>query len=266
MMYVARNIQVTLGRRRVLDDVSFQADAGEFICLLGPNGAGKTTLLRTLAGLIPYEGVLSAQDRDLADLAAIDRATLIAYLPQDARVHWPLSVYDVVAIARLAHGASIRKLSNVDKLAIRAALQQMGMIELADRPVDTLSGGERARVLLARALAVQGKILLADEPLGALDPAQQLKSVEILADLARHGTLVIAALHDIALAARFASRILLMAGGKLHADGPPDDVMSEDNLRQIFALEAKSVDFDGRQIPLPWRSKTAWHDRERRSE
>lgn len=245
-MLAVHDVSVWLGSRLVLDRVSFQAKAGECIFVLGPNGAGKSTLLRAVAGLLRHEGSIDIAGADNA------RARRVAYLPQGQTVHWPLAARDVVAIGRLPHGSSIAQPSQEDAAAIERALAAADAIAFADRPVTELSGGERARVLLARALAVEAPLLLADEPTSALDPAHQLAIAELLSNLCRNGRLVIAAMHDLVLATRFATRVLVLEDGRVAADGAPADVLDEGLLVRAFAIRSVWSQHDGKRVLIPW--------------
>lgn len=251
-MLAVRDLSIWFGARMVLDRVGFEAKAGECIFVLGPNGAGKSTLLRAVAGLLTFDGAITLQGRALREMSANHRARQIAYLPQGHMVHWPLTGRDVVAIGRLPHGSSLARPSPEDSAAIDRALALADAIAFADRPVTELSGGERARVLLARALAVEAPVLIADEPTAALDPAHQLAIVEQLASLAASGRLVIAALHDLTLAARFASRVLVLDAGCLVADGVPSEVLTDELIGHVFAIRSARIEHDGRQFLIPW--------------
>lgn len=250
-------VSVMLGARSVLEDVAFEARGGEMIAVLGANGAGKSTLLRTIAGLMPFEGAITFEGRDIRTMATTERARVLAFLPQAPVVHWPLTGRDVVAIGRLPHGSSLTALRAEDQTAILKALRRADAEQFAERPVTELSGGERARVLLARALAVESPLLLADEPLSALDASHQLTTLATLRETAEAGCLVIAALHDLSLAARFATRVLLLSGMRLAADGLPSTVLTPERLAQAFSIEAAFVEHEGINVPLPWRAKRA---------
>lgn len=249
MRLEARDITVALGRRRVLEGASLAAAGGELIAILGPNGAGKSTLLRSMAGLLkPIAGAVTL---DGTDVNAWDRAALaraIAYLPQSRAVHWPLSVENVVCLGRLPHGAGPGRMRPADRAAVEAALVAMDLIALRERPATELSGGELARVLVARALAQEAQTLLADEPTAGLDPAHQMALFDKLRRIAGEGRSVVVALHDLSLAARYCHRIVLLKDGRTLAAGPPDAVLSSERLAAVYGIEARLVRIDG--LPL----------------
>lgn len=243
-------LAVTLGSRLVLDGVSLTLPAGALTAVLGPNGAGKTSLLRAAAGLIPFRGRLTLDDADLCRLPARERARRIAYLPQRADIAWPMAVRDVVGLGRLPHGDPLGRLTAADGVAVEAALARLDLGAFASRRVSDLSGGERARVLLARVLATEAPVLLLDEPIAALDPAQQFAVLDLLAALAAEGRTIVVVLHDLMLAARFATRVAVLQAGRLAAEGPPEATLSDALLADVFGLRAERIRLDGRMVPV----------------
>ncbi|TBW36759.1 ABC transporter ATP-binding protein [Siculibacillus lacustris] len=233
-----RGLGARLGDRRVLDGIDLDLAAGEFVGLIGPNGAGKSTLLRVLAGLLSHDGSVRIDGRPIGDLTPRERALRIAYLSQTHDIAWPMPVAEVVALGRLPHRGPFAPPTDADRRAIAEALAATGLEALRDRPAQRLSGGETARVLLARALAQATPILLADEPTGGLDPAHQLASMRTFADLAGRGHTVVASLHDLGLAARWCRRLLLVDRGRLVADGPPETVLTVENLAAVYGIVA----------------------------
>jgi iron complex transport system ATP-binding protein len=226
---------------------------GTVVALVGPNGAGKSSLLKAIAGLVPCTGAVKNGEQALSPNPRT-RARTIAYLPQFPSAHWPMRVRDLVALGRLPHRAFGAAPEPDDYAAIDAAMRQTDVMALAERAVDELSGGERTRVQLARALAVQAPILLVDEPAAALDPYHQLEIMRVLTDYAARDALVIAVLHDLTLAARFAHRVIVMHEGGVVADGRPEQVLCADTLRRYYRVEPYLGQVAGQPLVVPWRT------------
>jgi iron complex transport system ATP-binding protein len=250
---VASNVSVSLGGRRVVDQASFAATGGELVGLIGANGVGKSSLLRAVAQLIPYQGDVAWNGQSLAAMAAPERARTVAYLPQGQSIHWGVEVRHLVGLGRLPHLGPISRMTAADDAAIDAALARADVTGLVGKVATELSGGERSRVLMARALAVGAPVLLADEPTASLDPYHQLHTLELLRGLAADGMAVVAVLHDLVLAARFCTRLLLMHEGRIIADGSPSEVLTPAHLAQAYGVEAYSAEYDGQRLTLPWR-------------
>ncbi|MBB3021135.1 iron complex transport system ATP-binding protein [Microvirga lupini] len=257
MPFEIRSLSVDLGARRALESIDLSLEPGRLTALIGPNGAGKTTLLRAMAGLVrPSAGDVVLDGTPTALMRASARARAIAYLPQGGGVAWPLPVEGVVALGRLPHGEEPDRLPAEGRTAVEAALRSVGLQGFETRPATSLSGGERARMLLARALATQAPVLLADEPVAALDPRHQLIVLEVLKARARAGTTVVAILHDLNLAARFADHIVLLDQGKIETSGSPEEALTKARLAASFGIQARvSRGEDGllvvAQSPLP---------------
>lgn len=230
---------VMLGGRAVVEGIRTTLSPGGLIGIIGPNGAGKSTLVRALLGLVPMSGRASINRQDVATMPRRDIAKALAYLPQGQTLHWPLTVERLVALGRLPHLAPLSRLSAEDEAAIERAIEKADVGPLRGRIATELSGGERARVMLARALAVEAKGLVADEPLASLDPGHQIDVMEVLASEARAGALVIAVLHDLTMAARYCGRLILMDEGRIAADGLPGEVLTPENLRAVYGIEAR---------------------------
>ncbi len=237
----ASAIDVILGTRRVLERVDLAVASGEVVGLLGPNGAGKSTLLRILAGVLrPRAGSVRLDQRPVASLTRAELARQIAYLPQGAGCHWPMAVEQVVALGRLPHRRPWAAMSQHDWDCVARAMRITDVEQFRGRSIGALSMGERARVLVARAVAGEPRILLADEPVAGLDPAHQLEVMAMFESMAADGAAVIVVLHDLTLAARHCSRLALLSAGRLVASGDADTVLSTEHLRDCFGIRALS--------------------------
>lgn len=226
-----------LGGRTVLGDVSLSVQAGEFVAIVGPNGAGKSSVIRAFAGLLPLSGgVARLGGDDVAALSPRERAARAAYLPQERRIAWNLPAVEVAGLGAPFLAA--------DEAMVRArrALAEVEADHLAGRGVAEMSGGERARVLLARALATGAAALMLDEPIAGLDPEAQLMVLERLRARADAGQAVLASLHDLPLAARFADRVAVLDHGSVAADAVPMAALAPDILQRVFGLSARWVD------------------------
>lgn len=230
-------LSLSRGKRSVVRDVSLSVMPGELVALVGPNGAGKTSLIQAVCGLLkPDAGRIAVNGSDLETLGPRERARALAYLPQDGTVAWNLPAIEVVMLGAgflQPDGARVRAM---------AALDEVEAAALAGRGVAELSGGERARVLLARVLASEAGLILADEPVAGLDPEGQLLVLERLQARAAPGQTVVASLHDLSLAARFADRVIVMDQGEVRADGPPAQALSPAILRDVFGLTGRWLD------------------------
>jgi iron complex transport system ATP-binding protein len=252
-MLTARNLDVALAGRMVLKDVSLSLSSGHLVALVGPNGAGKTTLLRALAGLIPSEGAIHVGGEALSSLPLRERAKRFAYLPQGHIVHWPLPARDIVALGRYPHGVTDpARLSPRDAEVVLRAMQATDVVAFAERRVTELSGGERSRVALARVLAVEAPVILADEPTASLDPRHQIDVMKNLRAAADRDVLVIVVTHDLGLAARFADHVLVLSEGRLASQGAPDEALSEQVMASVFRISAYRAEYRHEAVIVPW--------------
>ncbi len=254
MRIEARNITCRAGRRLILDGVDLAFGTGEMVGLIGPNGAGKSTLLRILAGLRPPEGGTVTHDGNR--LTGRDLARKLAFLAQGGEVNWALRVEHLVALGRLPH-RRFGPPGTDDLRAVENALAAAEVTELRDRIVSTLSGGERMRVLLARALAVEAAILLADEPVTALDPYHQLRVMELLRAQADGGKGIVVVLHDLTLAHRFCDRLVLLDRGRIVADASPREVLSDARTEAAYGVRLLRGRTGTEEYVLPWERVAA---------
>lgn len=226
------------GDRPILHDVCTAFAPGKFSVILGPNGAGKSTLLSCLAGLLkPISGAATLDDRPVAAMPAAARAKAIGLLPQGAETHWAVTAEALVALGRYPHRSGFG-LSTADRAAITAALAATRTTGFAKRAVTALSGGERARVLMARVLAGEAAWILADEPLANLDPGHQIDMLDLLRAQADIGKGVVAVLHDLHHAVHYADHVVLLHKGRIFAQGDVMAVITPANLAQIYGIDA----------------------------
>jgi len=232
----AQNVTVRKGGCVVLQDVSCQLHAGEFVAVIGPNGAGKSTLLSMLAGLLkPDDGSVMLDAHVLASVPAAELARRRAYLPQNPRVEWPLPVKRLVALGLTPHLPAVGPLPEQLVPAIARALEACDLVTQRDQPATTLSGGELTRAMLARAIVGNPGMLIVDEPITGLDPRHAMTAMRLLSDEAKRGKLVVASLHDLTLAARHATRILALVDGRLISD---TNSFTEELIHKAFGVHS----------------------------
>ena len=232
------SISVTLDRTEILKDVSFSVSPGEIVGLIGPNGAGKSTAVRAALGLVKVSsGTVTVNDDNVATMEGRARAKKLAYVPQGAPVHWPLTVERTVALGRIPHLTPWQQLTSADSEAVEQAMQQTDCLAFRDRLITTLSGGERARIILARTIAVGAGYLLADEPTASLDPEHQLQVMEIMRAQAKAGVGVVIVMHDLSLAMRTCHKLVLLNEGKILDQGTPDEVLTDENVATAFKVK-----------------------------
>jgi iron complex transport system ATP-binding protein len=236
----AQGLRLVRAGRAILDGVQLTAGAGEFVAVIGPNGAGKSTLLSLLAGLAePDQGSVTLDGLGLASFSPRELAQRRAFLPQNPRCDWPLPVHRLVGLGLTPLLPALSDFSVADHQRIDSALAACDLVAQRDQPVTTLSGGELARAMLARALVADPAVLIVDEPLTGLDPRHALDASRRLQQLAREqGKLVIAAIHDLNIALRRATRVWALKGGRIVADGAPAEVITPALLREVFEVQA----------------------------
>jgi iron complex transport system ATP-binding protein len=234
---VLENIAAGFHDRPVLSGVNLTASSGEILVLAGPNGGGKTTLLKTAAGFLkPLSGRVLLDGMDLASLAKREKAARLSFLFQGQTALWPFTVEEFVLQGRSPHQGFFAPDKHADKAAAAKAIAGAGLSGYEDRPVTELSGGEFQRVLIARAMTQEAPVIIMDEPINNLDPKYQFVVMDLIRSLAENGLAIILSLHDLTLAHAYAHRMALLAGGKIAALGPPEEILREDILSEVFEI------------------------------
>lgn len=249
-----RALTVVRNGRRIVDDAGIALNPGELTILAGPNGAGKTTLARALAGLIASDGDVTFNGRPFASMTLRERARALAYLPQGHEFHWPMRVDAIVALGREPHADPFSRKTAADRAAIARAMAATSVEPFADRLITTLSGGECARVAIARALATEAPVLIADEPTASLDERHRLIVMELLRNIARQGAAVVAIIHNLALAMRFADKVVLMNEGRIVASGTPQDALTPERIAEVFGVSVNRVETPDGPVLVPSRA------------
>lgn len=243
-------LQLRRGTRIVLDSIDLEFQSGSITAVLGPNGAGKSTLLSCIAGLLnPVQGEIELDGAPLTSMPAMQRARRIAFLPQTPEIAWAVDVETLVSLGRIPFQGVTSDAE--DRAAIARAMDRTQVAQWSDRTVTTLSGGERARVLLARILAGESDWILADEPFTGLDPSHQFEAAELLRSIADQGGGVVLTIHDLTLAARIADRVVILDGGRIVADGAPQAALTPKILHEVYAIDAHWLtDPSGKTPPM----------------
>ena len=250
----ASGVTVQIGARCVVDGIDLTVGHGDWLTIVGPNGAGKTTLLRALAGLINSTGRVELSGTALSTLSARERARHIALVPQSPRLPAAMTVAHYVLLGRTAHLALLARESARDYEVVERALDQLDLIDLADRALGTLSGGERQRAVLARGLAQQASVLFLDEPTAALDIGHQQDILDLIDSLRRELDLtIVSTMHDLTLTAQYGDHLMLMDEGKVAISGPPIQVLTSAQLRRHYRARVDVIRHNGNLVVVPWR-------------
>ncbi|WP_084421776.1 ABC transporter ATP-binding protein [Henriciella litoralis] len=245
---VTRNLTVMAGKATLVREANLSLAKGELVALLGPNGAGKTSLLRSALGIETRAGGEAHLDgTDSERLSPMQRARKVAYLPQQRPLAWPNTVRDVVALGRFAYGAAPGRLNAADADAVNRAIDICDLGAFAERQTNTLSGGELARVHCARAFAAEAPLLVADEPVAALDPRHQFRIMDMVRQFVDNGGGALVVLHDIPLAARYADRMVWMKQAEIVADGSPEETLTAERMAEVYGVRAR---IDGRSVEI----------------
>jgi iron complex transport system ATP-binding protein len=260
------NLSVTLGDRTILSDINLAIHPGEIVGILGPNGAGKSTLIKTALGLIPPTiGTALLAGQPTTALTLVERARRAAYVPQDREAAWALTVEAIVALGRIAARSAFAAPSTEDHAAIAKAMMDADVMAIRDRRITELSGGERARVLIARALAQESPLLLADEPTSGLDPAHQLNLLTLFRKMSDAGRAIALSLHELHLATRWCDRLILLHEGGIAAEGKPDAVLTRENMLTVYGCDAHIIGTPNGPVivPIPASNEEPNHDANR---
>ena len=235
----AQDLSYKIQAQTLLDSVDLQADRGEFLGLIGPNGAGKSTLLRAISGILGYqEGTVRLEGADLRSLSSKDISAGLALVPQIAPYTHSFTSIELVLMGRYPHLGRFQIEGREDDRIAREAMRLTETEQFADRTLDTLSGGERQRVFVSRALAQQPRVLLLDEPTANLDVLHQLKVLDLVRRLVDDGLTAVAAIHDLNMAARYCDRLVLLSGGRVLAEGSPEEVLTPETMESAFGVRS----------------------------
>jgi iron complex transport system ATP-binding protein len=250
-------VTVHLGGKPVVDGIDLVVDDGQWLALIGPNGAGKTTLLRAIARLVPYAGTIALGERPTSGMHRQELARLLALVPQEPSTPPWMTVGEYVLLGRTPHLGPLAKEGRRDREAVARTLARLDLLDYRERRLGTLSGGEKQRVVVARALAQEARIVLLDEPTAALDIGHQQQALDLL-DVLREesGLTLVAAMHDLTLAAQYADRMGLLDRGRVAADGLPRDVLTEEAIARHYGASIDIVPIDGRVAVIPRRDRS----------
>ena len=253
-MIETRDLWVRFGPVAAVRELTVTIGEGEWVSLIGPNGAGKTSALRAIAGLVAYEGAVELDGRDGRGLGRRERARLVAFVPQKPETPAELTVAEYVLLGRTPHIPYLGSEGRSDRAAAQRALRRLDLEDFAERHLNSLSGGELQRAVLARALAQEARILLLDEPTTSLDLGRQQLVLELVDELRRDGLTVVSTLHDLTLAGQYAERLVLLDGGSVVAEGAPSDVLSAANLAAHYGASVRVVEENGAVFVVPTRA------------
>jgi iron complex transport system ATP-binding protein len=250
-----KDLTVVLGGRPVVDGVDLEVAPGEWLALIGPNGGGKTTLLRAIAGLVPFAGAVELDGRSTLAMPRRELSRLLALVPQEPSTPPWMTVGEYVLLGRTPHLGPLAKEGRSDREQAAWALARLDLLDYGERQLGTLSGGEKQRAVVARALAQDAPIVLLDEPTAALDIGHQQQALELVDALRRESELtLVSAMHDLTLAAQYADRMVLLDRGHVVADGVPTDVLTEAAIARHYGAAIDVVPIDGRIAIVPRRT------------
>jgi len=252
-MIELRDLTVRFGGHEAVRHASFAAEAGDWVVLIGPNGAGKTSVLRAMCGLLPFDGEILVDGRDVRSLSRRELARIVAFVPQTPETPHELTVAEYVLLGRTPHIGYFAAEGSADRRAAASALERLELSPFAERPLGSLSGGELQRVVLARALTQEAPILLLDEPTTALDLGRQQQALELVHGLRDAGLTIVSTMHDLTLAGQYADRLVLLDAGEVVAEGGADEVLSAANVATYYRAKVRVVHDEGGVYVLPLR-------------
>lgn len=255
---IASQLSVTLGGNQIISGVNLEADSGSWVGVIGPNGSGKSTLLKSLGGLMSLEtGTVDIGHMSLARAPRRHWARMVSIVPQRPQIPSDMTVADYALLGRTPHLGPLAVEGPSDLAVVGRTLGQLQLVQMAERALGTLSGGELQRAVLARAIAQEAPVLLLDEPTTSLDLGHQQQVLELVEDLRRsHGLTIVSALHDLSLAAQFCDRLVLLSAGRVTAEGAPHQVLTEDSIKLHFGADVKlATDEHGHLLVIPIRTR-----------
>lgn len=237
-----KNVSCGYDKIDIIKDATFQAKRGEILCIVGPNGCGKSTLLKAIGKLIEYKGKISLDSNDIKNLSVKEFAKNIALMTQSNNIYFPYTVYETVALGRYAYLKGIlSSLSKEDDLIVMKSIKSVGLIDLKDKLINELSGGQLQRVFLAKSFAQDPEVILLDEPTNHLDLKCQIEILEYLSLWAKENNkIVIAVLHDLNLVNLFGEKVILLSQGEIISKGTPKEVFLKDNLKNVYNIDVKN--------------------------
>lgn len=255
------NLSLSLDKKRILSGISLSITSGSFTCITGPNGSGKTTLMKGIAGLLtPESGRILLEGNDTRSLGAKKIARKVAYVPQDTVIDFEFRAIDIVMMGRSPHIGRFSTESRRDCEIARESMELTGTWELRDKSIKGMSGGERQRVMVARALAQEPKLLLLDEPTSSLDIHHQIELLDVLKELSKsRGMAIAAAIHDLNLAVQYGDKALLLDKGSMYAWGEPESVLSRENVSKVYGVDIYIIEnpLTGKPHIIPFKKRAA---------
>lgn len=241
-MIKVQDLEFYYGNKKILDNISFEVESGEILGILGPNGSGKTTLLNVLNGVLKKKnGDIFIKNKKIEDYSRKELAKIMAILPQDMSPSFDFTVYEIVSMGRYPHLGLLDSFSEKDEKMIENAMEITDVLKFKNKSIREISGGERQRVFIARAIAQEPEIILLDEPTSNLDLKYQIEILDIIEKMRKEGKTIIISMHDVNLAIKYCSRLALLSSGKIYAIGKPDEIIDEKSISEVYGIEGKII-------------------------